>query len=211
MSKRILSIALAMLLIIYAAGCGANNADTAGKVSDEATEHTTQPQGPAEVPATEETIEETIDVDNNLLTVDLTIPASFFGGATVDTASIVETYGITSAVVNEDGTLTLSMTKQRQRELLDESAAGIDEMISQYLDPEHPAYTPCFQDISHNEDFTAYTFTVNSGTEESEYSLNESLLAFSTAFYHLFSGIESHIEFTIVDGSTGEIISTSTY
>lgn len=223
MSKRILSIALAMLLIIYAAGCGANNADTAGKVSDEATEHTTQPQGPAEVSATEAITEaptteaptESVTIDEGLLTVELTYTFEYWGiddPSSFDPEECARFWGIDEARMDMDNeTITIVMTKRRQQEILSESIIGIDGMISNYLDPEHEAYTPGIVSITHDEDLTAFTITVESGADENEYSFIEALLMLSTAYYHLFSGYTEDVVVDTIDASTGEIISENIY
>lgn len=208
MLKKLITFLLAFVVLLSCCACG-------GQQQENPTDApVTEPTKTTEAPTNEterDTAANQVEVDENLLTVELTFPASYFGGTDMsafDTEAYVKEYGFLSAKVNEDGSLSVLMTKAKQKELLDEMAAAIDGMIADYINGEE---TPYIKEIVHNDDFSSFTMKVNREEFENSFDATEASLILSTAFYHMYAGINTDIEFITIDADTGEIIESDTY
>ena len=205
MLKKITSIFLALMLILSFAGCSQSNTDsTAGSNSSPAQESTAAP--------TDESTEAAgIDVDENLLTVDITLPASIFEGqdmAAFDADAYANEQEFISAKVNEDGSVTVSMTKGKHSELLDEMAASLDSAFAEFVNSED---TPYIKEITHNDDFTTVTMKVDKAAYESAFDFTPFAIGVSVAMYQAFTENEYRVEINIVDVATGDTINTIIY
>lgn len=197
MFKKLTSIILALALILSFAGCTQNDTDPTDGSNSVATEGSTEAQG--------------IEVDENLLTVDITLPASLFEGedmATFDTDAYADEQGFASAKVNEDGSVTVTMTKGKYNELLDEMAASLDTTFAEFVTSED---TPYIKEITHNNDFTAVTMRVDRAAYENAFDFTTFAIGLSVAMYQAFTETEYHVDITIVDDATGETIDTVTF
>ena len=209
MFKKLLSIILCAVLVLSIAGCGQGvsnttdgSADTSGAASQEVSTNETE---------ADTTASAQVEVDENLLTVELTLPASYFGDqdmSVFDTDTYAEENGFISASVNEDGSLSILMTKGKQKELLNEMAAAINSMIEGYTTSEDTAY---IKEITYNEDYTSFTLKVDPEGYANDYGVTSVSLTLSAAFYHMYAGIDAGVEVIVIDANTGETISTSEY
>ena len=148
-----------------------------------------------------------VDVDRNLFDVTVTIPAEYAEGMTqeeLDEAAEAEGY---RAVLNDDGSITYTMTKAQHAEMMAGLAESIDEaMASMVGSEEYPDITS----VTANDDYTEFTIT----TTNSEVSLTEgfgSLALFTySGLYHIFDGTPvDNIHIDYVNADTGEIIESS--
>ncbi len=149
-----------------------------------------------------------VEVDRNLLSVDITIPDSFFEGE--DPQDIVdgaEAQGIRETTVNPDGSVTYRMSRGQHRELLEELRTSIneslDEMVGEFAS---------VQAINHNDDFTGIEMRVNRQAYES--SLDSFAIfgiAIGAGYYQLFSGADTdsyRVVVNTVDADTNETFDT---
>lgn len=210
--KKVISLILAILCVVGLAACGQDApAATEPATTPAATVPAATEPAATEPAATEpEESTETVQVDEGLLTVTLTIPASYFG-MDPDSMEIDDDFaaeqGYISAEVTEDGNLVIVMTKAKQQELLDTFADGIDEMISNYQGGEE---TPYIQEITYTENFTEFTVKVDrEGYEKAEYDMTPASLGLSAALYQMFAGIPANITVNVVDAATSEVIWSS--
>lgn len=200
MFKKLTSIILSVLLVLSFAGCTQNEPGTTNDTTNaasEATEESTTAPG--------------IETDEKLLTVEITLPASLFEGqdmSSFDTAAYVEEQGLLSATVNEDGSLTVTMTKGKHKELLDEMATNLDTTFAELVNGEDTAY---IKEITHNDDFTAVTMKVDKAAYENAFDLTPLAIGISVAMYQAFTETEYHVEISIIDVATGDAINTITY
>lgn len=208
MFKKITSIILALTLILSFAGCAQSNTESTDDPSSSSSQATSTP----ETKATEGTeADYNVDTDEKFLTVDITLPASFFEGedmATFDTEAYVKENGFNSAKLNEDGSMTVTMTKSKHRELLKEISTSLDENFAELIEGED---TPYIKDITHNEDFTVVTMKVDRAAYENAFDMTPFVIAMSAGMYQMFLEMETHVEISIVDVATGETIKTTTY
>lgn len=148
-----------------------------------------------------------VDVDRNLFDVTVTLPAEYAEGMTqeeLDEAAEAEGY---HAVLNDDGSITYTMTKAQHAEMMAGLSESIDEaMASMVGSEEYPDITS----VTANDDYTEFTIT----TTNSDISLTEgfgSLALFTySGIYHIFDGTPvDNIHIDYVNADTGEIIESS--
>lgn len=150
-----------------------------------------------------------IEVDEGLLTVDITFPASLYAlnedeltQEAVDAAAAEE--GYLSGTLNSDGSATFTMTKLKQQEMLEEVKRDFDATIQETI-----ADYPNVKSVTRNEDLSEITLEVT------EQDLATSFLAFGFSFtayfYQVLDGKEFATDIVFVDASTGEELSRTSY
>lgn len=196
MLKKLTSLILAILLVLTFVGCAQTGVDSTTGNDNSSTTETTSAK---------------IETDEKLLTVDITLPASFFEGqdmAAFDADTYADEQGFLSARVNDDGSVTVNMTKGKHAELLDEMAASLDSTFAEFVNDES---TPYIKDITHNDDFTAVTMKVDKAAYESAFDFTPFAIGMSVAMYQAFIETEYYVEISVVDVATGETINSITY
>ncbi len=196
MFKKITAIILTLILILSFAGCSQKDSGT----------NTGNDNG-----STTESTSDKIETDEKLLTVDITLPASMFEGqdmSTFDADAYADEQGFISAKVNEDGSITVTMTKSKHKELLNEMASSMDANFAEFANGED---TPYIKEITHNNDFTAVTMKVDKAAYENAFDFTPLAIGMSVAMYQAFTETEYHVEITVVDVATGETINSITY
>ena len=146
-----------------------------------------------------------ITVEEGLLTMTMTMPASIMGEVTqeqIDQA-VAEADGFISGTVNPDGSVTYVLTKEKHEELMEEAVATLDQSLQEIVDSED---YPNIVSISHNDDFTEFVVKCKSG----ELNLTEQLLPFnlylSAGLYYLFlPEVPDNVHLEYVNAETGEL------
>ena len=149
-----------------------------------------------------------IEVEENLFTVEITVPSDFVGDTTQDKLdSTANELGYKSITLNDDGSATYIMSPKQHRQMMEEIANNINSSLSDMVGSED---YPNITDISANEDFTKCTIA----TTSTELSLAES---FSVIGYYMYGGMYNifngtpvdnvHVDF--VNADSGEIIISS--
>ena len=150
-----------------------------------------------------------IEVDENLLTVEMTIPSDFIGETTQEelNQTIEEEDGIKSITLNEDGSATYVMTKKKHKDMMSEIKTSIDEELQAMVGSED---YPNFTKVEANEDYTSFKIT----TTSTELDLAESFSVMSFymqgGLYNVFNGTPAdniHVDF--VNATSGEIIESA--
>lgn len=187
---------IALFLIVAILACGCTPAPSAGGNSNGATTESTSAK---------------IETDEKLLSVDIILPASLFAGEDMtkfDADAYASDQGFKSAKVNEDGSVTVTMTKAKHKELLKEMADSLDASFAEFVNGEN---TPYIKDITHNENFTAVTMKVDKEAYENAFDFTPLAIGLSVAMYQALIETEYHVEISIVDAATGESINSITY
>lgn len=159
-----------------------------------------------------------VSVDKNLLTVDVTIPKSFFedlgeGGVPTQAELDAEAKeaGYKSAKLNSDGSVTYTMSKKVHEEVLNEMKSAIDESIKESLDE----YPGVFKSITYDKDVKNFTLEVDRQKFDSEFGVGfvGFGLAIQSGFYQMFSvGTgESKTVIEYKDSATGEVFDTTVW
>lgn len=150
-----------------------------------------------------------IEVDENLLTVEITLPASFFeSDEDFDADTYAQEQGFSSAKVNDDGSVTVTMTKGKYKEMLQEMSDSLDESFAELVGAED---TPYIKEITHNDDFSSVTVKVDREAYENAFDMTPFVIGLSTMFYQAFLEMEYRCEISIVDAATGSVINTTVY
>lgn len=152
-----------------------------------------------------------IDVEAGLTTIDITLPADFTEGLTQEALEqTVTEQGFLSATLNEDRTVTYTMTQARHSELLAELRESVQDSVDALIAPDAEIY----RSVSFNDDLTEFTVSVNAENFTGESPGLEFALGFQASFYYIFSGAnpdDQTIEIVYVDADTGETIATSNW
>lgn len=203
MKNKLVLLLIAAMLMLCLVACGNDTAATTEADPQTAEE-------PAVVTETAEDAE-TIEVDETLFNVELTIPAAYLGDDVTQESldAIVAEEGYMSATLNEDGTVTYVMTKGQHDAMLEEMAATIDTSLAEMIGAaEYPAIVA----IESNDDYTSFDVTISTETVGAEESM--SVLAFYLygGMYQIFCGNEvDDIAVNFINQTSGEVIETAHY
>lgn len=195
MKKKILSFLLAGSLILSLAACGGGGAQSAASGSASSS-------GGG------------MEVDENLLTVDITMPASLFEGTdmtTFDPDAYAAEQGFKKAVVNEDGSIKVTMSKAKHKELVADMLKNIETSFNDMVKAEDSPYITA---IDHTKDFDVVKISV----DKTGYDAAGFVTAFiplaiymQVAFYQTLANVEARCEIQFVDAAAGTVIESVTY
>ena len=154
-----------------------------------------------------------LNVNKGMVNVDVTLPASFFIAATEEEIiAEAKENGVTETVVNEDGSVTYTMSKSKYKEMMKEMGDSVLSTIDEIVNSED--YTS-IKDISYNKDFTEFDVKVNRQQYEEGFDGFAIVgLVIVSTYYSAFegkSGEDSQTIFNMVDETTGEIYDTAIY
>lgn len=146
--------------------------------------------------------------------VDITFPSTMFQNQDMskfDADAYAKKEGFEKVVINQDGSVTATMTQAKYQELkveiIEKTENGFKDMIGS-------KETPYIKNITHTDDFETITISVdkssytNAGVQASFVPYSVYLQA---AIYQAFIGNTLHTEIQIVDADTGNMIKSVTY
>lgn len=188
--KKTIFFALSIIICLSLAGCGGSSNDTQQNIEEDSKSEETQ----------------SIEVDEGLLNVEITVPADFLEeGTTQETLDeTAKEEGIKSITLNDDGSATYIMSKSKHDEMMAGIRESIDESMAEMIDPE--TY-PTFVEVTSNDDYTH--FTVKLSTNEVGISESVSVLGFYVlgGLYNAFNGTPvDDVTVSFVNADTGDII-----
>lgn len=207
MIKKALVYMMLLVFVGQLTACGSN----LSSLESLPTSPTTEIQG--ELPM-QETTSAIIEVDESLLTVEITFPAELVAeeGDTgnFDVDAYVAEGGFLSAVVNDDGTLTVTMTKARHQEIHAEAIAELDVILAEMVES---VDTPYIKEITYTDDFSLFEMKVVRSEYENSFDMTPFSLGFYGVLYQMFfePGMEYHCEVSVIDVDTNEILNTIVY
>ena len=194
---KLIKILLCIFMVLNLVGCSGNKSSDDTKSSNESNEGIKVSTG-----------ENSTRVYNTVTNVKVTLPASLFEYADTevtqeDLDNAAFENGFISATLNEDGSVTYVMSKDKYNAYVAELAMSIDKGLEELCNTENSTIV----DIKHNADFTDYTITLDAdvvGFTESFVSL---AIVLYSAFYYGFTGkdMTSGVHFTYVNKS-GDIL-----
>lgn len=201
MKKKIFAVILAALICMSMSACGKStpkdntSSDTASVSSSSSSESS-----------------EKIEVDSNLLSVEVTFPASYFENVeNFNADTFASENGYEKATQNEDGSVTVTMTKAKHQELLDSTKETIETTFQEII---QSADYPFVSDISHSDNFDTVTIKV----DKTGYEQNQLVAAFlpltvavQPALYQVLDGKEAHVTVEILDDNSGDTLTSVTY
>ena len=154
-----------------------------------------------------------VEVDKGIFNVEVTLPASLFEGEDIDeTITQMKEDGVKEVIKNDDGSLTLKMSKSEHEKLMDNMESQMKEFVKEMETSED--FTS-IQKVEHNKAFDEFTITVDKAAYENSFDGFALLgLAIQTLYYQLFDGVsEDDYEMTVKlkDAETSEIFETIVY
>lgn len=198
-------VALLLILSITISGCGSSgtSADTNSTSNDNAISDESTENSLSDLEAIGD-----VEVEENLFSVELTIPSDYVGDTTQEELEAeANEKGYKSVTLNDDGSATYVMTKSQHEDMMNEMAENINSSLDDMIASEN---YPNFTSIEANDTFTEFTVT----TKSAELDLNE---AFSVMTFYMYGGMYNifngtpvdnvHVDF--VNADSGEIISSS--
>lgn len=204
--------------MIVLVGCGGSSStETTGVDGTDGESAQEASQVPAEESqdAVEDTSQEgqSIDVDQGLLSVEITIPASFFEGQDMDEViADAKEDGVGEAVVNDDGSVTYRMSRLAYNRMMDELRDSLMEMVEE---TKTSGDFPSIQDIRHNRSFTEFTLVVDQEAYENSFDGFAALgLGMAAAFYQVFDGVapeDIKVTISMQNADTGEVFDSVVY
>lgn len=204
--KRLLG---ASVLAILLAGCGNETSETE-QVEQSAQETEIDEENQAtETEVEEETSDEgSIEVDKGLFSTELTLPAELSETFEPDELALEEA----NITQNEDGTVTIKMSRSQHQGLLDEMRETITDSVEELKTDEN---FQSFKDIEYNNDFSEFSIIVDREVYESGFDgFGIFGLAIQALYYQVFEGRnpeELSSTFEVQDEATGEVFSTIVY
>lgn len=151
-----------------------------------------------------------IVVDKNLLTVDIRFPQEIVGDTSGfnEEEYLAENQGIKSATVNDDGSITLTMTKNKHKELLVEMKEGLDKTFEELINGKD---TPYIKDIESTKSYREVRVKVDGEVYEEAFDFTPFVIGVSAGMYQLYSGDEYKVRIIMEDMDTGEEIYSVLY
>ena len=152
---------------------------------------------------------DTLKAEENLLSVELTIPASLVGDDAATLDEEAKAAGVSEITQNEDGSVTMKMSKIAHQKMLDEFKGSIDESLTEILNDKETY--PSLTEITYNEDLTEFTVKVDPATYGEFEALSAIGLYIAGNVYQALNAVPENQIKTIVNfvnKDTGEIIET---
>lgn len=189
--KKTLALLLTIVILLLATGCGSSQTEnTSGNNNSDA-----------------------MEVDENLLTVDITLPASFFENQSEEEIKekALEN-GCTDCVINDDGSVVYTMTKKAHKEMLKKISDEFDKSVSNLVEGDDKVGS--FVSIDHNDNFSEFDVYVDSTKYTSLDNMYVLGFYITGAYYQALSGVDIEkidIQVDFIDNQTKEVIDTASY
>ncbi|MGC4019361.1 MAG: hypothetical protein QM793_09160 [Muricomes sp.] len=197
MKKKLLSTILTAAMILSLAACApkeeANNTEPV------------KAEESSEVKDTSKS--ETIKTEKNLLSVEITLPASLVGDSTAELDEEMKEAGVMEVTKNPDGSITMKMSKTAHKALLSEIKTTIDDGIGELL-ADKETY-PSFDSVTYNDDLTEFNVNVDPALYGGIESLAAMVFYLEGNMYQAFNAVPENELKTIVNfknKDTGELI-----
>lgn len=194
---KLIKILLCIFMVLNLVGCSGNKSSDDTQSSNESNEGIKVSTG-----------ENSTRVYNTVTNVKVTLPASLFEYADTevtqeDLDNAAFENGFISATLNEDGSVTYVMSKDKYNAYVAELTMSIDKGLEELCNTENSTIV----DIKHNADFTDYTITLDADVVGFTESLVSLAIVLYSAFYYGFTGkdMTSGVHFTYVNKS-GDIL-----
>lgn len=147
-----------------------------------------------------------IEVDKGLLNVEITLPKMFFEDEELaDIEEQMEDSHEANVTKNDDGSLTIKMSKKEHKQLMSDMQEEFVDTIKQMIEAED---YPTIKDISYNRNMTELSIVVNKEEFESSFDgFALFSLGFTGLFYQIFNGkdIEKEkVTMKLIDEETTE-------
>ena len=200
MKKQIVFLLIMVLVMnLTLVGCGSKKEEVEEADKDETVLETD-----------EEESTEGITVDKSLLSVDITLPSALIDDVSDfnEEEYIAENEGIKAAKINEDGSVTLTMTKKKHEEIVSEMKEEVITSLSELTESED---TPYIKEVEYSKNFKEVKLSVDREAYEDAFDLTPLLVGILVGTYQVYAGEEFYTEVIIEDVATGVEINSIVY
>ncbi|WP_164670203.1 hypothetical protein [Virgibacillus doumboii] len=157
--------------------------------------------------------DESIDVDESLLRVKITIPPSLLEGQ--DKKQVIaeaKEAGVSEVKENDDESLTYTMSKSTHKKMMNELKDSVNQTINEIKN--NKDYTS-IEDVKANDSFSEFTMVVDQQKFENSFDGFAALgLAMSGLYYQLFDGVDPddyEVNVNMENAETGKVFDTVVY
>ena len=211
MKNKIIAILLALVLVFSLAACGNDNNKTNDGNSNGSSDNSSDSNSDSNtdaLPGIDSKTEANVGVTKSGDEVVITLPQIFISNANTenfDAEQYAKENGFTSANINSDGSVSITMTSAKHEEIMSGLAAQIKTSCDDIVSGDDAAYIKA---INYNDTFTDFEIRVDKEGYESAVDTS-SLQIYTLAYmYSIFNGDDgTNISVRIVDDATDEIIS----
>ena len=176
--KKLLTFILTLTLLTPLSACSSSSNKTSTPEKETQTNQQSSADEQLEADEKELSALGDVAVENGILTVSITIPATYESNVTQEALDQAAGDTYLSAKLNDDGSVTYKMTKIQHARMLKQLKDGIDSASQEMINNEQYSFT----DIKHNEDCTQFDVTISS----SEVSLYDS---FAVLTFYVYGGM----------------------
>lgn len=148
---------------------------------------------------------EVVNVDKNLLSVEITLPPDFAGDMSGFDKEVYldENPGIKDVELLEDGSMKLTMSREKHNEIMEEMEQSILTSFNELMTDEESSY---IKDIRASKDYKKVDVIVDREGYENAFDFSSMTIMFSVGFYHIFEGDEFELDLRYIDEATDEVI-----
>jgi hypothetical protein len=151
-----------------------------------------------------------VAVDKNLLTVEYTLSPSFMdtiGGIDPEETMAADP-GFKKIVVNEDGSVTFTVTRDRYNQMIDELQAEMEATVEELVGGPDTLYV---NRIDFDEDFRLFEVYVDRAQYENAFDMTPWMLGITAMMSQQFMGVETRVDVNVIDESSSEVIGAYHY
>lgn len=190
------TFALAFIAMLVLAACGAPKKEA---VQEDDTNHAQEESG--------------IEVDKGLMNVEVTLPSSFFDEDELDSIEEkMKEEANADVTQNDDGSITMKMSKSDHKKMLAEVKEEFDKSITQIIESEDFA---SIHDVEYNKDLSKIKLIVDKDTFENSLDSFATLtVGISSMFYQALNGKDiskDKVMIEIIDQASKEVFSEVIY
>lgn len=194
MFKKITAMVLALTLCFALAACGKGEAET--------------DESPIDIEADENAPISNPEDEDNAEVIKITMPAFLYESTTnEEIIYIAQEAGYSSCLINEDGSVTYTLSKEKYNEMVDSFKAEMEGYAKQYLEGEDAVES--FKDITFNDDYSEIDFLVDAELFSEDQTEHSFVFYTSAATYQAFIGVDDdNISVTVkfVNSENNEVI-----
>jgi hypothetical protein len=189
--KKILALLITLTMVLSLCAC--SNSGTSNQEGADTTRSEEESGGPA--------------ADKEELNVTITLPASMYEGETeFDAEAYSKEQGFKETKVNEDGSISITMSKSRHVELMSKMKTDIDQSFAALVKE-----MPYIESITPEEGFSNIVIEVEKEGYEAAFMDMTILAGLSAMLYQQYEGSQPNCEIVIKDAFNGDILNTVIY
>ena len=210
--KKTLAILLALLLLLSLTACGSKNETTTNTPGEGSTGSAPSGTLPTKAPAQEATpAPSPAPTPEPPEMVSITIPAGYVDSDMSEAEIIAQAQeeGM-EAVINEDGSVTYTMTKEQHAQIMSDMTEEFEELLKELTVGEEAVAS--FTEIRHDADYSDFDIMLDAEKYDEWDAFYALSLVMYAGAYRIYAGDgEPEVAVRLTDAASGEVYDTVTY